>query len=347
MRILISNSKNSFSDFLIKDLLTSDSLQNSQKIVLLEKAVEMYKQTREVKNNANNLNQIIQGNIEHLGKSLESIAGLLKMSHAINQSLDKFGQMAKDPNLNSEVNKQKNNKIFQIVNLLKSFGSILLMSKKNKGDFEDGKLLRATALVPLIFVIPFFAGVFFVLSNYRIAFLILGIGLTFLNTFLFIILNRSTTKMIYNLNLDYNEKGFSFDEFEKRIKVNNKFFLDAAWVDALRFEARKVNKSIQNTLFGKTQEEAIQDIEKYKKQIEENDTKLNQLLDTAMTSEEYLNIRRELDILNLEKDENDSGSQLMDNTFEIEGLANLEERTKATVMAYLKYSSDLFQIKII
>lgn len=330
---------------MVNDLIASADLKTTQKIVLLEKAVEMYKKTREVKNSANDFNQSINQNIEKLTKSLEGIEELLKIKEAVISALKKYGVMAEDPNLNIEVYKQKNNKIIQIINLLKNFGHILLSNRKKSND-EERIGTKGYILMPIILSLPFFSAIFFVINKYQPSYIILGLGLTFINAMLFIFLNKINIKLAYDFNLDYNDKAFTFDEFEKKINANNKFFLDAAWVDALHFELRKINAAIKTTLFGKTQDEVNQDIENYKKQIEENEKKLNKLLDTAMTSEEYLNIRRELDILNLEKDENE-GSEMMDNTIVIEGIQNLEERTRATVMEYLKYISDLFEIKVI
>lgn len=330
---------------MVNDLIASSDLKITQKIVLLEKAVEMYKKTREVKNSANEFNQSINQNIEKLTKSLEDIGELLKIKEAVIAALKKYGVMAEDPNLNIEVFKQKNNKIVQIINMLKNFGHILLSNRK-KNNTEESLNTKGYILIPIILSLPFFAAVFFVLNRYQSTYIILGLALTFINILLFIFLNKINIKLAYDFNLDYNDRAFTFDEFEKKIKVNNKFFLDAAWIDALHFELRKINTAIKTTLFGKTQEEVNQDIENYKKQIEENEKKLNKLLDTAMTSEEYLNIRRELDIINLEKD-GDDDSEMMDNKIEIEGIQNLEERTRATVMEYLKHISGLFEIKVL
>lgn len=339
------NSRNSFSDFIVHDLISCADLKTTQKVVLLEKAVEMYKKTREVKMSAHDLNQSINQKIEKLTKSLEGIEELLKIKEALISALKKYGIIAENPNLNIEVDQQKNLKIIQIVNLLKNLGHILLSSANriNNEKRIDGK---GYILIPIILSTPFFASIFFVLNRYQVAYIILGLAITLINTILFILLNKINIHLVYEFNLDCNNKSFTFDEFEKKIKVNNKFFLDAAWVDALQFELRKIDAAIKTTLFGKTPEEVNQDIEKYRRQIEENEKKLNKLLDTAITADEYLNIRRKLDILNLEKDENES-SEVMDNKIEIVGIQNLEERTRATIMEYLKYISNLFEIKIL
>ncbi|MCA9381582.1 hypothetical protein KC678_04920 [Candidatus Dojkabacteria bacterium] len=333
MNISIDVTQKKISSFL-EFLQVEDS---TAKLFLLESAVNEYKQLRDSKNELYNKNESLEANIQKLKNSMESSRELFQLKDRIDLELRKY-----DDAFNGSDQKvaQIKNKRFELINnLLTKIQNILTdTSSEDKSEKDNtNSMYGMFMLFPLPFVVVISTLLF--LKTSQTEHIILGSTIFVLNLALFVLVNVYSEVRIFNTKLfsiDYNNPNTNiYQQFVKKLSNReNEFLVNAAWVSALRTEKNKIIETIEHRMGGKSFIEVEGELKKLQEEIDSNASAINTKLDSLIDAEEYLKIRRELDLLKID---NPNLQALEMPNIVIKGLDNLEQSIKGSIMSYIEY----------
>ncbi len=307
---------------------------------LIEIAIDEYKQYRDKKNKAMKSIEEINQQIDMLKQNINSAEEIIKMKERLEFEVTKFSQYISDNQLEAKVDSIKETRIQKIVQLLKSFTENALQKTVNvafpknppKKPLHTFQLL-ILALVPVIAIL---------LYVYRSNNEVLVWGIVF-----FIILFFEFT-ILYVINVAFsNDSKAVFDldytslspgDYEKFIKTLNpkedEFLVNAAWVDALKAEHLKIQNSIRVKTGGKSIDQIKVEINNLEDNLSKVNEEINEILDVMITPEEYLTLKRELDILAIET-EGQPETENLSLVYNINSI--LDDRVKTIIMKYVEW----------
>jgi len=335
---------NSFEEFL-DSLLAKVDIESKNniplKIDLIAKVISLYKSQKARKDELTSEINNLHAEIESLKNRSNSATDLVKIKERIDYELTKFGQISSDTQLESKTISVKQTRISTIVNLLRNIKDTLIANNSSK-TLEESLNTSHFPVLYLIVATFLVIIVLFVLTA-NVKFLVLGVISILINIFImFGLRNTSYPSSLKFPNLDY--ENYSSDDYENIVSTLNKkedeFLVNAAWVYALRSEKSKIESAIKNRLGGNSFEGSTESIEGLEILIENKHIEINRILDSAVSAELYLKLRRQQDILKIEAEQsNESLDTLTSNIYPIEiTLSNtnsLDNVVRDTIMNYV------------
>ncbi|MCA9387309.1 hypothetical protein KC669_04715, partial [Candidatus Dojkabacteria bacterium] len=312
--------------------------QNEAKLALLEAAVSQYKELRDSKNDLYSSNETLENQIQKLKARIESSKELFQLKDRIEHELSRYSSIEDS---NQKVNEIKNKRFALITNLLIKLQNIISDSSKSENntvsDNNTSTMYGVFMLLPLPFVIVI-STILFIRTS-QVQHVVLGSIIFLLNLIFFFLVNLYSEVRIFNSSLfsiDYNNTNTNiYQQFVKKLSNReNEFLVNAAWVDALKTERSKILETIEKRMGGKSFIEIDAELKKLQEEIENNNSNINKKVDGLIDAEEYLKIRRELDLLKIDNPSITAPDSL---NIKFIGLSNLEERLKGTIMSYIEY----------
>ena len=179
------------------------------------------------------------------------------------------------------------------------------------------------------------------------------------NLFIFFLINifsdNKKEEVLPNpLGIDYtNINNQTYQQLISKLnqKKDDVFLINAAWVNALRAEAKRVFIAINQSLDGQNYMEVNNVIKEKENKIRQNDAEINAILDATLTAEEYLKLRREIDILKIEIDSEKTSDNLVsqDPSKEIiiKNVENLANPLKSYIKRFFEYIDKRYIIKYV
>lgn len=312
-----------------------DSIESREgKMFFLENAIEWYKSKREIKTELISANERITQEISILKDKLSGLDELVNITNRIDFEIAKFGNLGKETQLENQVTNLKTGRIANVISALKSFRNFLLNAKpqeeSNNKEISifEGKLVLYISL----FIGLSSMGLFIV--NRNLLSLFSGIFFIIFNLILFSLINKARydeNQAIRGLNLSFKPNGqASYDQLIQ--KLNNhqeEFFVNAAWVNALKIEKENINEVIQDRLSGYELDKVQSLIKEKEDMIAANEKMIGDMAFSTITSEEYLDIRREMDIMKIEQTDIQNESAKVD-VVQIDNLKNIQDSTLST-----------------
>ncbi len=312
------------------------------KKLLIDKAIEQYKELRDRKNNLHSSNTTHQNTLDELRSKISSSKDLFRIKDRIELELKKFGQMGEDVELPKRVNEMKQKRLSgvnQLLQSLKNITSNLLNQSNNTISFKESGNVRAKFLFIPAFLSLLTGVALYVLSS-DFTILLFGILVSIVNIISFFLINmyqeiRFEKSDLFLIN--YNDSiGNYYQKFvEKLNRQENAFFVNAAWVNALREEKDKVMGAIQSRLGGRSFYDIDTEIKNVSELIEKQNIEINTIIDSMINAEEYLKLRREADLLKTESNSEFKPTDEINIT--IKGIDRLEQKLKGTIINYLNY----------
>ena len=312
---------------------------NSLKYHLLKKAVEQYKYLRDKKNDLRLSNESITKTIEDLKIKTSSVKDLIKIKDRVDFELVKFRKIEKS---DKELKKLKDKRISKINNLLIYLRNLTSGMSNKENDlmfFEGDYNVKAKSILFLSFI-TFIFGIIFYLFSFKIIILIVALIVTIINIMSFFLINlfQDTKLLEKDLGLfNYNDSSNNYyQQFVKKLSEReNAFFVNASWKLALERERKQVLSSIESRLGGRSFDDIDEQIKVQNNLMLKQENEINNILDSVISAESYLKIRRELDLVSLEGVDDQIGSKEIN--FIVRGIDNLGSKLKSYVMNYLTY----------
>lgn len=318
--------------------LFSNIENKSLKKLMLQGAVDQYKYLRDTKNELSLKNDELRKNIDALESKVASSRDLLKLKDRIELELNRFGDLGSRKDLEPIVQKMKVQRLDNVYKVLKSLRNItakLITQNNNPISGENLGGVKARLLLFTSFlVITLSVGLLALNSN--ITFFTFGLFVAFVNVVFFFLINYLQEVHIDTdiFSINYSDpSGNYYQKFVENInRKENAFFVNAAWINALQREKNKVMEVIQSRLGGRSFLDIDAEKKKYESEINSNQNQIDTILDHILSAEDYLNIRRELDLISSESNESIERPKV-----DIIGISNLEEKLKGTIMNYLNF----------
>jgi hypothetical protein len=307
--------------------------------------VQLYKKQRENKNKLTEKNEEIQQEIKEIQKKIASANDLILIKNRLDFELGKFGEISKDSNLNIRVETLKNNRIGGVVGLMRNIKETAVSIVSKPFDSADREFLVAKSLIGLMFMTLIATVVFYFVSlnNWII---LLGFFTFITIFFFFLIINILGSDLFANQlgMLNSIKQSKNMNEYEKFMTTLNKkedeFLVNAAWVRALNVEKGKIEKTIQERLKGQSIDGLNKLIADYQTAIRNNNEALNKILDQMISAEDYLKIRREMDIMKIELEginTDQLNEWLIKTEILIEEFSTLDDKIKGAIMEFTDF----------
>jgi ABC-type multidrug transport system fused ATPase/permease subunit len=316
--------------------------------------VQLYKNQREKKSKLTEENDRIQQEIKDIQKKISGANDLFLIKNRLNLELNKFGEIGKDSNLNNKIQDLKNNRIKGIVGFMRNVKASAMNMVSKPFESVERSFLVGKLLIVLMFLTLMATAFFYSISlNHWI--ILLGFVTFILIFFFFLIINILGADLFANqLNIKSTiDISSNLNEYEKFMAMLNKkedeFFVNAAWVKALNVEMNKIEKTIFERLRGHSIEDLNKKISEYQVKIKQNNEELNKILDKMISAEDYLKIRREMDIIKIELEGKDSAvlnQWLLSNEILIEGFSTLNDKIKEGIMELTEFIRQKINLNI-
>jgi len=257
------------------------------------------KSQQELEKELENLEKENEINVE----KLKSVSSLIEVRKKIMTDLQKFGNMASDVQLEQKVQQLKRSRLSQVLSFLLGIKNHTTHIVSQAMDEERAIILVAKGLLLLPFIQVFISLSLYLLSRENKV-LYLGFITLLLNILLFILINVLRDRKVNNLVERSNDSKLSFAAIAKQFENRDqeKFFVNAAWITALKQETQTIENTISNNLKGKKYVQIEEELKNSKEKLKSVKQKLENLNNKSVSSEEYLKKRRELDMLQIEKD---------------------------------------------
>lgn len=334
----------------------------SLQVAFFQKAVDQYKAMREEKTKLFDKADTLQIEIEEVKAKTDNAKDLFRIQERLDYELKKFGELSNDPDLNQKTSTLKARKLSQIMKILHSIKAatnsisdkVTRSRRAGAGDFIVAKGL----FFPIFLIFIITLAVYILTENEIIV--TAGFITLLLNMFLLVMVN-SARDFNFRYPVTFGEVDYENSNnktYEKFINELNKrdgtFFVNAAWVDALRKEKFKIGQAITRRMGGHSFEEITQNILVKENEIEASNLKINAILDTMISAEEYLKLRRELDIQKIEKESSSRSNREKPTSaggekpseIRVSSLESLDQRLKGIIMSYLEYLKGEYSVVV-
>lgn len=311
----------------------SDKLDSAGfKLVFLNQVVDWYKARKDQKKDLEE--KLTEFESNHSNEKDIKVDYLDKISNRLDYEINKFEQISRHKKDTISTQMLKESRISFIFNKLKNLPRPT--GHKLNGANTNSPLMDGNIVLWLSFIITILSLLTFVISSEGFI-LLLGAALLIFNIFNFLLINLAISddfSKMFNLQLNYNEPQKGYEDFVREVAnaKEDEVIVNKAWLNALVREKERVANAmnLNSNKNDQLDEEAI------KNQLAE----INEYL---ISSSEYLKIRREIDILEIEVgDSNESINPEMTLT----NTDNLEKSFKMTIMNLMEYSSDKLVINM-
>jgi hypothetical protein len=286
---------------------------------------------------------------------MKNADGLVQIYNRLLLEVKKFGDLSKQKNLNDRVNYIKNKRISNIANILKRLHTNLADKVNNYLQKNSRSHLKAKSIIVLgVVVISVSLLIYLITLNTKIIYI--GSVTLLINLFIFFLINifsnKKTEEVKSELGIDYT--NINIKTYEELIsKLNEKkddvFLVNAAWINALRAEAKRVYIAINESMEGQSYTDAANALKEKESKMKENDIEVNKILDSMISAEEYLKLRREIDILKIEVDASGKNENLQtpDKELVIKNIENLTNPLKSYLKKFFEYIDKQYIIKYV
>ncbi len=294
---------------ILKDTNADIDLEREEKMIqlksqidVLEKEIAIYKDSKKMKEEAQNKIAKHEEELKDISTKLEDSEYLIQIMNRINRELAKFGnQQPPDEIITQKVEQLKQTRIKKVIEILKTvknFGNIFVShdqtySKEDQVNISMfvAMIIVQTLLTTIIYIATSDVRIIFVGF---IALLIIFLGIIYAKLSIGKALSQEQTN-------PYKDKNLTFDRLMQKFdRQENAFFVNAAWITALRKEKQTVEQVLQNRLEGQRYNDVVLKISKIKREIAELKSNLEEIDKFKISAEEYLKKRRELDTLKVE-----------------------------------------------
>ncbi len=274
-------------------------MEIESKIKNIQEEIDFYQNEKKMREELNSKIEKAKRDKEKSAQMLESVKFLIANRDQVIGEINKFGNLAHDPALNEKIINLKQGRVEKIKNFL-------LKSKRrnqvpesivNEEDDHHGRRLYAKSLI-ILMLIQLIISIVLYFSSFEQRIIVLGFISILLIAIMLGLVNLFKTHTSVHLK---NTVGI---EAEPKLFNSNedRLFVDAAWVNALRSELESLESIIQKRLNGKTIQESFEESKKLEMEYNSVGSELEKIQNRSLTSEEYYKKRRELDILKIEKE---------------------------------------------
>jgi len=246
----------------------------------------------------------LEGKVETIEDKLTSVTGLLQQQQRIQNTLQRYGGLL-SKNLEQDA-QQFATEMQQIRErrLLRMLKNVGVASVRQAGKLV--RIIRAPKFVLVLAAIVFILGLIGFLFTSKLDLLIVGMvsaGATVLLWFKAEISTRSIQIIgdSKGESVKLDEGDVVVQQEHQRASFLERFFVDKAWINALRGEQHRVDDQITQSLDGQDytvyqgqKNELVQELAKLRKQVGEQQQ-------VELSPEEYLKRRRELDMRKVDK----------------------------------------------
>ncbi len=316
--------------------------KHEAKNIMLKTAIDQYKEQRDRKNSLQSSNETLQNSLDDLKAKITSSRDLFKIKDRIEHELERFGYMGKDDGLSAKVKEMKNKRIMNVDKVLQKIVQItnrVISQNNNSISSLDSNGVRGRFLL-FLSALTFITGTTLYLLIGETIIIIAGIFVSIVNLSNFFLVNMYQDVRFDKVDffaINYNGGiGNYYQKFVEQLnRQENAFFVNAAWISALTKEKDKVVSAIQDRLGGRSFYDIDTEINKQNELIQNQTEEINKIIDSMISAEEYLKLRRESDLLKAEL-----GNKLDTNeeiNIIIRGLDRFEQKLKGTIINYLNY----------
>lgn len=271
---------------------------------LIEFFVQEYKNSRGEAEDLESQNKEKKEEIKNIEARLENIGDLLNSKKRLEKEIERFGGVQEEEQRLKEISQIKASRIKYVFQALKAIKTSVYNNLNNVLDSQDRSFIVGKGILFLLLINAFSSIVFyFIKPDNRILTLgFLGLALNLLAFILINLFNSAKVENIEGLGINYAESnGNSFEQLINKLDKNqDKFLVNSSWVGALKKERDNIDIAMHQKLGGVEYDELLYRIETLKNEIEANELAMTKQEDKILTTEEYLSLRRELDILSIE-----------------------------------------------
>lgn len=282
-------------------------LSLKQKIEELESKVEEYKGQRSEKEKLEEQIDNLLSKENEIKSKLSSSGELVTNLDRIDSELKKFGILVQDNSLEMKTEAIKQNRIAQVITTLKNIPnkmrSLVAYEQVEKPSNPEN---FTSILVVLFFQVLFSLGAYALTTDLRIIYFgIAALGLILL-FMIYLKINASKTWAIEQPVSE--DPGFeikvNFDNLINRLeRSEEEFLVNAAWVEALKEERKKTVQSLNSNLNGEDYYKLKASLDGIRSETVECNRKIEEISSKKISAEEYLKLRRDLDLSKIELEE--------------------------------------------
>lgn len=271
----------------------------SLRIEKIDKDIASYQNQKQSKDDADKKLKDIENQANILTEKSASIKLLMENIKKIDSQLSKFGDLAANKNIVNQVQSLKeqrmSKRLTDMVNSKKTPAAIVRKAVQMGNSAIQGRELIVLAFIQLFITIILY------LTSSEIQIVTLGILSLIIISISTFVLNIGKQEVNNSVvQLDDNQSTVQSDVTQD--KKLDSFFINIAWVNALKSERQSLNEIVTHRLGGKNYEEFHKELQEVslakEKLVSEKETANKGIL----SSEEYYKRRREVDILRIEKE---------------------------------------------
>lgn len=276
----------------------------SEKIKKYETQVEEYKTLRAEKKQIEKNIISIETNKNNLEKRIQGVKDFEHLIKNIDNQIKRFEPIARDPHLHIKVSQFKQTRLQKIFYFLANVHKITARRIRKTLTPQNRNGFQGLHMVFYIFIQLILTVVTYLYTNNDI-FILLGFGFFLGNVLLLIVFNflpleSNVNNGIFSIAKVNNEITFEQLEKQTRSQSEDQFLVNVAWYNALQKEKKRIDQTISAQLEGGSFEKITTDIKIANTKIKELQDTAEEITNKMLSPEEYLKLRRDLDILKIE-----------------------------------------------
>lgn len=309
------------------------------KKAMIQAAVDQYRELRDEKSELLDRTDDFETEKNNVESKIDSVKDLSDVVKRIDAELEKYSDLISDSNLEDKVQSLKEDRITRLVKLLASFSNRFLQNGSGHLNISAGEMQRVKGWFMVASAFSILSGgfVLYIAGNSQ-AILLLSVAIALSQFILFLLFN------VFDDVILTSDKLFSTQYIEGGSKIfeqymgssddsENMLFVRKAWLSALRQEKERIMSIINSQVEGGDINKLTTSIKQKDKEAHDTQTRLNEIANIMMSAQDYLAIRRELDVMTINSSE--EPTNLGSVTFK--NVNSLDESPRQSIMKYIEF----------
>jgi hypothetical protein len=314
------------------------------KFALMQSAVDQYRELRDEKSNLLDLIDSHEVEKKETESKIDSVKDLTVVVQRIDNELSKFNDLISDSTLEDRIQSLKEDRLSRLMKLLVSFSSRFLGNGSNQvGSTSslDDSLIRGWFMV-VSSVTILIGGVVLYVSTQNVGVLLAGTVTAVLQIALFLLFNVFSDVILSHDRLfstQYTDGGSKiFEKYGGKFdSEENMLFVRSAWLGALKQEKERLMSIINSRVDGGDIGQLTSSISGQESKSKEAQARINEIADIMMNAQDYLALRRELDLETINGSDGNENKPEGPVELTFKNLSSLDESPRQSIMKYIEF----------